>query len=131
MANFAHKNLKNSGYAFGQTNGGQTKINSNTDHIQALKTLKYFEGIDSSKTFDVSNINASSLSIPDGSLTKSSIPNLNTPLNSLSGYIGTLNTNVPNLLANIANLNTSVSDLGNIETITRAWAEYSFASRPK
>ena len=72
----------------------------------------------------------SPLTIPDNSLAITNISNLNTSLNSLSGYIGTLNTNVSNLSANIANLNTSVSDLGNIETIARAWAESSSPPDP-
>ena len=75
-------------------------------------------------------VDASTLTIPGNSITKDKITGLNTSLGNLSNDIGTLNSNVSNLSSNIANLNTSVSDLGNIETIARAWAQSSSPPDP-
>ena len=117
-ANFAHKNFfTNTGYALLQTNGGQTKINSNTDNIQVIKSLRCFENINCDKILNTSNINSSTLSsssintstliIPNDSITKDKITNLNTSLDSLSDDKQDNITLVGGTGISISNLNSS------------------------
>jgi len=137
-ANFAHRNFfTNTGYALLQTNGGQTRINSNTDNIQVVKTLRCLEGINCEKILNASNINASTINtttliIPDNAITKDKITGLNTSLGSLSNSIGSLNTSVSNLSNNkqnnitlIAGANISISKLNSSWTISAIATEYS------
>ena len=78
----------------------------------------------------INNLCISSLIIPNSTISKDKITNLNTSLDNLFNDIGTLNSDVLNLSSNIANLNTSVSYLGNIETIARDWAQSSSPPDP-
>ena len=89
---------------------------SNPDNNLVINNIS--DTINLSTNINVSNLNTSSLIIPDNTITKNKITNLNTSLDSLSNNIGSLNTSVSNLSGAITTLNTSVSGLsGDITTL--------------
>ena len=106
--------FNNSSYAFGQSPTGITLINSATDRIWVLKNMSMWGDLDSSGNINASSLNTSSLIIPDDTITKNKIINLNTSLDSLSNYIGSLNTSVSGLSGDITTLNSNVSNMSMI-----------------
>ena len=105
--------FNNSSYAFGQSQTGITLINSATDRIWVLKNMSMWGDLDSSGNINASSLNTSSLIIPDDTIKKTKIINLNTSLDSLSNYIGSLNTSVSGLSGDITTLNSNVSNMSN------------------
>ena len=81
-AAFSHINHFNtSNFAFAQNADGQTYINSATNSILMLK------GLDVSGNINASSLNTSTLTIPNNTITKDKITNLNTSLDSLSNCV--------------------------------------------
>ena len=115
------------------TNTDNYLVINNNDYTINLSSLIYATDIScgnlSAKNFSLvdditsyrmfaTHVSVSSISIPNDTIEKSKIINLNTSLDSLSKYIGSLNTSVSGLSGNITTLNTSVSDLsGAITTL--------------
>ena len=88
--------------------------------------------LDSSGNINASSLNTSTLIIPDNSITKDKITNLNTSLDSISSDIATLNTSVSDLSNNkqdnitlIAGANISISKLNSSWTIESLGSQYS------
>ena len=109
---FSHKNyFNNLSYAFAQSPTGITLINSATDRIWVLKNMSLWGDLDASGNINASALNTSSLIIPDDTIKKNKIINLNTSLGSLSNYIGSLNTSVSGLSGDITTLNSNVSNM--------------------
>ena len=84
---------------------------SNPDNNLVINNIS--DTINLSTNINVSKLNTSTLIIPNNTITKNKITNLNTSLNSLSNSIGSLNSNVSNLSGDITTFNTSVSNLSN------------------
>ena len=64
IVSIAHQNyFNNAGYAFGETSGGQTLINSNTSVIRAINNMEIVGNL------NVSSISASSFASIDGTIT--------------------------------------------------------------
>ena len=65
IVGIAHQNyFNNTGYAFGQTSGGQTLLNSNTSIIRAIKNMEIVGDLNVTN-----NINASTFASIDGTIT--------------------------------------------------------------
>ena len=116
---FSHKHyFNNKEYAYSQSPTGITLINSATYRIWAVKSIDIWGNLNVSKNTNSSTLNTLTLIIPDGTISKDKITNLNASLVGLSADIGTLFSLGSNLSSDIATLNSNVSNLsGDMTTI--------------
>ena len=115
--NISISNLNSSWTIEAIATGGQY---SNTDNNLVINNVN--DTINLSTSIIVSNLNTSTITIPNNTITKNKITNLNTSLDSLSNSIGSLNTSVSNLSSNKQDNITLVGGTGiSISNLNSSW----------
>ena len=115
--NISISNLNSSWTIEAIATGGQY---SNTDNNLVINNVN--DTINLSTSIIVTNLNTSTITIPDNTITKNKITHLNTSLDSLSNKIGSLNTSVSNLSSNKQDNITLVGGTGiSISNLNSSW----------
>ena len=122
--NISISNLNSSWTIEALASGSQV---SNTDTNLVINIVS--DTINLSQNINLSNINLSTLIIPNNTISEDKITNLNTSLDSLSNNIGSLNTSVSNLSNNKQDNITLVAGTGiSISNLIRSWTINSSSS---